>query len=391
MKKRSKLIITLLVIIVLGLAAVYTVMVLTDGERGSDEPFIRDFLPFGAAPEEQPAETETSNEFVSTENVPTEEPLVSFTESESKSRKITSTPSSEAFFYTNVSGNTVIRYFDRQNGSVNDFNLDTGERVNITSTTVLGIIEAVWINKNNAVIKINASNGPRTAIANINEEGGSITTTFLEQGIDDISVSGSGIVYTSDNRVVRSDLFGNTTAIATLPLSGWRVTTSGSKIYIYPKPSSGVVGVLYEIVGSSLRKVVEGEGLVAKAGPNNLVAFSFGINFSDTRNTIADKCVVASFVYCGVPQFTPNGTYPDDWYKGLVSFNDSLVVFEIESDSDQTLPLSESVDITNITLNSDESLLSFVNKKDGSLWVYKLPSNITIEESDDLPPPPPVN
>ncbi len=97
--------------------------------------------------------------------------------------------------------------------------------------------------------------------------------------------------------------------------------------------------------------------------------------------TLADKCVWSTVrkneVYCAVPTEIPNGAYPDDWYKGTVSFVDKI--WHLDTSTGEVhllgdlLKLSNKlIDATQLTLDPKENYLYFVNKKDLSLWSLDL-------------------
>jgi hypothetical protein len=97
--------------------------------------------------------------------------------------------------------------------------------------------------------------------------------------------------------------------------------------------------------------------------------------------TFPEKCTWAGkkyFVYCAVPAILPASAYPDDWYAGVVSFNDSIWSYNIETGETKVLydatasTLSEQIDAINLVLSKDEKILYFINKRDNSLWSFDL-------------------
>ncbi len=97
--------------------------------------------------------------------------------------------------------------------------------------------------------------------------------------------------------------------------------------------------------------------------------------------TLADKCVWSKLrkneVYCAVPTEIPEASYPEDWYKGLVSFTDQIWVLNVLNGEVHLLAnpinLSKSlIDITDLTLDPKENYLYFINKRDLSLWMLDL-------------------
>ena len=97
--------------------------------------------------------------------------------------------------------------------------------------------------------------------------------------------------------------------------------------------------------------------------------------------TLADKCVWGNFyknlVYCGVPAQPVAGTYPDDWYKGIISLPDRI--WQINADTMQIKLISSIVDQSdmvidcfNLGLDEKDDYLLFMDKNDLSLWSLDL-------------------
>ena len=97
--------------------------------------------------------------------------------------------------------------------------------------------------------------------------------------------------------------------------------------------------------------------------------------------TLADKCAwgnyYLSLVYCAVPVSLDPASYPDDWYRGAVSFTDKIwqinastgevhLVTSIVDQSDRI------IDAFNLGLDNRDDFLYFMNKNDLSLWSYDL-------------------
>lgn len=120
-----------------------------------------------------------------------------------------------------------------------------------------------------------------------------------------------------------------------------------------------------------------GGSLYAKLlNADSLKEFEFPVS------TLADKCLWSqkkvTVVYCAVPTSAPTALYPDDWYQGKVSFDDELVKIDTTTGETTTIlkpeaATKETMDITNMSLDGQEKILLFQNKKDLSLWALTLP------------------
>ena len=98
-------------------------------------------------------------------------------------------------------------------------------------------------------------------------------------------------------------------------------------------------------------------------------------------NTLADKCVWSTLrkneLYCAVPNNVPSAIYPDDWYKGKVSFVDKI--WHMDTNTGEVhlianlLTLSNKlIDVTQLVLDPKENYLYFINKNDLTPWVLDL-------------------
>ena len=97
--------------------------------------------------------------------------------------------------------------------------------------------------------------------------------------------------------------------------------------------------------------------------------------------TLSEKCVwsnvTKSDLYCAVPTQIPNGVYPDDWYRGRVSFIDQI--WHVDTKTGENHQLADLIELSNtqidaiqLTLDPKEDTLYFINKNDLSLWALDL-------------------
>jgi hypothetical protein len=120
------------------------------------------------------------------------------------------------------------------------------------------------------------------------------------------------------------------------------------------------------------------------SGTNNFASGLLTVSTGETTvlstPTIKDKCVWSRdsvFIYCAVPSQIPSGKYPDAWYQGRVSFNDTfwrvntttgLTEFIIDPSTSN----SAGIDAVNLLLDPEEQYIIFTNKKDSSLWGLRI-------------------
>jgi hypothetical protein len=91
--------------------------------------------------------------------------------------------------------------------------------------------------------------------------------------------------------------------------------------------------------------------------------------------TLPEKCSWYSndLLYCGVPNAITAGTYPDDWYKGVVGFSDNLWSYTV-STSRAVLVEQPDVPLNIFRMDSfvQPGYLFFMNKTTYELWSYRI-------------------
>ncbi|KKU86136.1 MAG: hypothetical protein A3G60_00270 [Candidatus Ryanbacteria bacterium RIFCSPLOWO2_12_FULL_47_9c] len=101
------------------------------------------------------------------------------------------------------------------------------------------------------------------------------------------------------------------------------------------------------------------------------------------EKTLPEKCVFskkdADILYCAFPRNIRSEPLPDAWWKGEVTFTDVLAKFNAKT-GDLTPVLGGTFDITNLTLSAEEDYIFFINKKDSTLWSFRLTDQETKAE-----------
>lgn len=380
MTKKILLIIGILVII-----AVAVFLVLGERREGEGETqagfSFRDYFPFGRNDEPTPSAPSDENEgkasslpVASSENQPVP-----------RLRKISNEPVAGAAVFNNGT-TSIVRWVEKGTGNVYEARSDVLAVVRLTNTTIPQIIRAIWLH-----------NGAGFLAQTLVPESEIIETSFvslaktpsgtdevltpyvtqiskLQTGIKEVSVSpdnrkilyyvalNSASFYTSN-----PDGTGQT-LIVTHPLTEWlpRYWTSGTSVLIQTKEGASTPAYFYNLNLSN--------GTFTKiTNPMSLITRSLF--------TLAEKCALPtdndSFVYCAVPDQTPSGTYPDDWYKGAVSTADSIRKMDTEHDvyyntANLSVDSGQRIDVTDIKISPDQSHLIFRNKIDGYLWLLRI-------------------
>jgi hypothetical protein len=313
---------------------------------------------------------------------------------------------------------TLLRYVDRGTGHVYQANNITTDIEKISNTTLPKIYEAYW-NKNltfNILRYLKDSTENITnfyaEIRKVPSSIASSTTPYEIKGkflsnFNNISISPSGdriFTWTVEGGkgIGHISTFDEKTRtkIAETPLTqintDWPET---STVTITTKGNSIINGYTYTIntKTADMRKVIGPiRGLSSKmSSDGKYLIYSEGGNTIDTRilntsngtstevifKTLADKCVWSKLrkneVYCSVPTEIPEGSYPEDWYKGSISFTDQIWVLNVLNGEVHLLAnpinLTKSlIDATDLTLDPKENYLYFINKRDLSLWSIDL-------------------
>lgn len=295
-----------------------------------------------------------------------------------------------------------IRYIEKSSGHVYEMGLDGQNKQRISNTTIPGIFEVLWSSSGNRAILKYLSNG-NLSILSANFTGSSTQGVFLPSDIKDVAFSPKGdrIIYTISSGgegLVVTATPENKTQIVRLrtPYTSWKILwPEENNIYLLSAPSAFLDGFLYRLNLSSTSFIkIAGPlpGLLASTNQSFLLFSAFDseiktlgtslMNISKNSANLLDlkiipeKCVWSkkskNIVFCAIPAPLPSGNYPDDWYKGKISFNDVILKLDASTISTSYTLLPANIDAAQLFLSEDETILLFINKKDGSLWRTKL-------------------
>ncbi len=335
--------------------------------------------------------------------------------------KITDRPIAGNNLVYDEAGSLFIYYIDRSSGNIYRRILNKegvlGGEERITTTIIPGIHEAFFVSKNSKVVlrytKEDSSLPPgysiQTFLGNLpkekpdgSPETGELKGLFLEENISNLSVSPdtNKLFYLTD---AENTALGYTYDLATNKKSSvfssafteWlsQYITAGS-VVLTAKASASAPGASYLLNLSSKNYpgVIGGtNGLTTLGDPsgknilysNNAGALSLldldkKASSSVGLNTLSEKCVWSKDgikIYCAVPE-NLSGQIPDDWYLGRTSFTDGLWGANIGTGNTKKIleaaDLPAPADMTSLKLDEQEKYLSFINKKDNSLWLIDL-------------------
>ena len=365
---------------------------------------IRDILPFGQGGNDisAPADSDEPEEIQPTES---DNDLPSFF-------RLSDVPVSGAIGFLK-NNSTIIRYADRATGHIYDINPRTLEKTKISNNTLPKIYEALFKKDGSGVVYRSLKNDSdeiiTTSIDLIPPKGTStdalysIKSYILRGDIRDITIGNEGkLLYNlkDTKSVVVSDFSGaNAQTLLTMNFYDWDFNWTSKNATMLTKPSSYADGYLYNLNTSTgnLTKITGPiPGLTALLNPdatrliytssvNGVATYATKLSSGDFLEivpaTLADKCVWSkknvSVFYCGAPNMGWGRGEPDQWYRGITHYNNTIWKFDMDT-AVSTMMLNPSndfkvdIDVINPFLTPDEDYLIFTNKDDLSLWALKL-------------------
>ncbi len=310
-----------------------------------------------------------------------------------------------------------VRFIERETGHINDLSLETGKERRATNTTIPGIQEALWGNNGSTVALRYLSDDNETIETYLapletstSTEPYELAGVFFPQNITSISLSPSKpevfFITTASDRAsgkVSDSTLKTQKAILSSTLHDWTSSwQTTDEIFITSKPSVSAVGVSYALKkDGSMTRIMTGNGLMVLPNPSGtrvlytIASSNLLRSFVLTRSsqetlalsvrTLPEKCIWKNddVLVCAVPNIVPNNAL-DAWYQGRLSFNDSLWTIDVANKrydflyAPEDTEARQTMDITNLALSSDGTLLSLINKKDLRGWIADL--NATTDE-----------
>lgn len=317
-----------------------------------------------------------------------------------------------------------LRYIEKGTGHIKELSFDENIPTKVTNTTITAIYDSIW-SKNGDTLIIKRLDGIDNNIQTIygrivseNEgqplelgEIAKLKTIILPTNVLDIVSSPLqdklfALIKNGENvEGVISDFSGENPLEKKLkiwesPLSEWQITwPKNDQIILLTKPAYNVNGYLFslsvpkehsfnKLIGdiTGLTSIVHQGG--KKVIYSETTGFGFITYFLDRQSgelkilpikTLPEKCVWSKLnenvIYCGVPKNIIASKYPDDWYKGIISFSDDIYKVDLDVNKATRIRLQglpTGTDAINLRLSQSEDYLSFTNKYDETAWMIKL-------------------
>lgn len=322
-------------------------------------------------------------------------------------------PGSNTFIKISTSSPETLRYVERQTGNIFEYDLTTLSARRVSATTLPGIQRVLWGFEGKDVILQfidEKTDSLKTLFAHVDEDTSeSLDNThgeFLADNLETLALNSisSDLVYTQQKNDTTLGLLrtGSTTSMFfETPISDWSVFwPTPTKLFFSTKASGEAPGVVYEVnplnktsrrlplynYGLSILPDETGSSFIfsSTAVESFPTLFVFDTEKELARNlslkTFAEKCawIDSQSVFCGVPRTSlEKTTLPDAWYQGIVSFSDTFWIVNIQTGRafdalDPEKETSIPMDVTSVKISNSKNYASFINKKDGDLWIIRL-------------------
>jgi len=298
-----------------------------------------------------------------------------------------------------------LRYTERSTGHVYNMEIKSKNKQVISNTTIPAIYEVLFNKDANNIIYRYLSED-RKIINSYLAKLGSANGEFLSQNILSIATSPNKdkfFYFIKDNNggvlgITRLFNSSTKTQIWASSFTEWIPQwVTEQSIFLTTKASYMTEGGLFSLnIKTGVLTKVLGEiyGLTTLANNdgtkvlyNNSTSSGPKLNIFNLKNNsslainiygLPEKCVWDKgniYIYCAIPNTIESNQYPDIWYQGLVSFDDSFI--KIDSNTGKASVLINSSDVTsvdaiNLFLSDNEEQLFFTNKKDYTLWEFDL-------------------
>lgn len=297
-----------------------------------------------------------------------------------------------------------VHYIKRESGNVYSYLINAETLTRTSNRTIPGIQEAAWLPDASMAFVRFLSGADFSTINTYRLAADGSSGTMLATNISDVQTASSSLLTVASGdggsiaTISNPDGSKPSNAFST-PLTMIHSQITDNGYLVYTKPSATLNGYAFLVNKKGVFTRIAGplKGLVALASPTGkyavvsyvdgsaikteLVTTATGAATALPISTIADKCVWAkdeSSVYCGVPVTSDtNYTYPDDWYQGAAHFSDRIWKIDVQGRYaalvlDFSGETKTELDATALAIDENNQDIVFLNKNDGSLWLYRL-------------------
>ncbi|XKT75302.1 MAG: hypothetical protein ACJKSS_00730 [Patescibacteria group bacterium UBA2103] len=301
---------------------------------------------------------------------------------------------------TETISSPLVTYVDKQTGHIFEYDPEVNEATRISNTTFPGIQEVNWFTDPTKLVfrYLNSDGEIETYLGDLSS--GSLSGSYLEVDVPTIATFENQIINASvsdrGSDLYLADVDGTSSSLVyETPLTSILVPSFGENfIAILNKPVSSLAGALYFFEDGDEKRILGNKNglttLPNKDGSLILYSESTDRGFTtslldreenETKrlplSVLPEKCVwhTEDTLYCMVPEVIPPANYPEHWYQGFISFTDALWEIDTRTGIARAVAFfdeSGPFDGTNLSINEEGEYLTFINRRDGTLWGFDL-------------------
>jgi len=311
------------------------------------------------------------------------------------------------FVLINTTSQPTVRYAEKGTGHVYEINLTNGTEERIDGTTSANTTEAYFNEEGTEAVLVSVDNQERVVVWRTSV--GSAGSTILPNNSYDFAWgSEDSLRYTektSEGKVAYEASKDSRTELWRVPMADLRVMFTATTALLINNPAANLAGSLYEIQNNSLTTIV-GPAYAFTATPDPAGQYVLYRYFDTEKQTtvakvrdvytneetisplpaIPEKCVFSPVrlrVWCA-SSFMLLGTdrgYLNKWYRGEAISEDKIWVSDYENwgvasiEVDLLEVAGFNIDVVDMTVSDDGTMLLFRNKINDALWMYRLSGN----------------
>ncbi len=300
-----------------------------------------------------------------------------------------------------------VRYVETGTGHIYEIDLASSQETRISNYTIKDAAVAEF-SPDGLAVAVRSRTDRRSnelLVGQINKSAETLETTTIKDEVFDFTMfSTSSIGYTTETKegMTAYNYNLNSSSLVkmfNIPFYEAAVRfgeVSEASHVVYPKPSYALEGYLYTFTKGKMERLpAQGFGLTAFNSPNHIVytrtldneaaTFVYDKKTRERDGTalilLPEKCAVslneADTAWCAYGITKLPRAFPDDWYKGVFSFRDSiwkinLNTLEAEESVDTFAESGRPIDIDDMIAGDSGTALYFTNKYDNTLWLYEL-------------------
>lgn len=291
---------------------------------------------------------------------------------------------------------TIVRFVEKGTGHVYDINLESGVQVLISGTTVPRTTEAYFAPDLMSFVTVSDVGERQISLWQfVENEALSITRTALFSDAYDFTfIDNTTLHYARSNNVQTYGYVYDLTRqeerqVYRVDIPGLSSYYHDGDWYVAPKPTQYLIGALYRVENGNrltpMSKTVLGfipffseAGIITNRLTDGYYSSLLTDGITEQMFLQPEKCVSLDVenIWCGADALYPEASYLEDWYKGTVVNDDSLLRIRLNDVSVKTLivpstAIGQTLDMVNLQFTPQKDFLIFKNRTDSMLWIYR--------------------